>query len=508
MISTVIYQLGNILPFLLTIVFAISILIFDVFAQSDKKRYLGYLTSFMLMTVFYFIIRDFANNDSKQTMLFFDSVVIDRFGLIFISIFIISAILTALFSVDYLEKNGINIGEFYSLMLFSTSGMILLVSSYNLFTIFVAIELLSLPVYAIAGLFRINNKSIEASIKYFILGSVASAIFLYGISLIYGVTGSVNVVEIGRYITTNYTDIADVIETDKILLLGMLLILIGILFKMAVAPFHFWTPDVYEGSPTNVTGFMSVSVKIASFGVFIRIFDKAFNNDVLLYNLTDSLYKYSWINILNAFAIISVIVANLVAMSQRNIKRMLGYSAIAHSGYLLIGVIGYFLNKTQDTYASLFIYFISYTFTSLGAFGVLSIFEVKNTNTVNLEDLNGVGYKKPFVSFAMSVFMFSLAGIPPASGFFAKFYLFKSAFVDSNLKTLVIIALITSIFSVFYYLRVIVYMYMKNSNNEIDESTYKTSFSTDIAVAVSLVFVFLLGILPQYFISIIQRSLM
>jgi len=497
-------QLGMIIPLLLLVVFASSILLIDVFAESEDRSYLGYLTAFFLFVVLVFVAKDFNSNITRT--LFNNNLVIDKFGLIFTGIFIIAGILTSLGSIDYLKKYDIAIGEFYSLIIFAITGMSLMVFSTSLMSIFVALELMSLPIYALSGLFRVNNRSVEASIKYFILGSVASAILLFGMVLLYGATGSVNIVVIGQEITKKYSNITTILSSDPIIVIGMIMLFIGFMFKTATAPFHMWTPDVYEGAPTIVTGFMSVAVKAAAFATFLRVFGLSFNNDSLLHLADGTISKTSWIQVLNILAIMTVITGNLVALNQRNVKRILAYSAVAHAGYLMIGTIGYFLTKDPVTYSALVLYFLSYTFTGMGAFIAISIFEPKDSNKVMLEDLNGAAYKKPFVGAALAIFIFSFAGIPPMSGFFAKFYLFKSAYVNAGLHLPVIIALITSVFSIYYYLRILVHLYMKKDYDDVDVKDYKTTNGSVIALAIAGFFVLYIGIFPDQYITIIKHS--
>jgi NADH-quinone oxidoreductase subunit N len=497
--------LGMIIPIILLIVFAASILLIDVFAESEDKSYLGYLTAFFLFIVLIFVVKDF-NSNVTPINLFSKNLVIDRFGLIFTGMFIVAGILTALGSIDYLKKYDLAIGEFYSLILFAIVGMSLMVFSRTLMSVFVSLELMSLPIYALSGLFRANNRSLEASIKYFILGSVASSILLFGMVLLYGATGSVDILVIAQEITKKYTNVTTVLSSDPIIVIGMIMLFIGFMFKTATAPFHMWTPDVYEGAPTIVTGFMSVAVKAAAFATFLRVFGVSFNNNSLLHLQNGAMSNTSWLQILNVFAVATVIIGNIVALNQRNVKRILAYSAIAHAGYLMIGMVAYFLTKDTTAYSALVLYFVSYTFTGMGAFIAISIFEPKDSNKVMLEDLNGAAYKKPFVAALLAVFIFSFAGIPPMSGFFAKFYLFKSAYVDAGLHIPVIIALIASVLSVYYYLRILVHLYMKKSYDDIDENDYKTTTGSILALVIAGVFVFYIGILPDQYITIIKHS--
>ena len=495
-------QLGSIIPLLLLVIFASSILLIDVFAESKNNRYLGYLTSFLLTIVLFFIYRDFHIIDSVA--LFNNSIIIDKFGMIFSAIFVMSGILTALGSIDYLEKNDIAIGEFYALLMLSISGMILMVSSRNLVLTFVALELLSLPIYVLTGLFRADKRSLEASIKYYIMGSVASAIMLYGVALIYGATGTVDIVKIGVVLDKNYINFPTMLANDPLVFAGMFMILVGFLFKTALMPFHMWTPDVYEGAPSIVTGFMSVAVKATAFAAMLRIFTYAFNIDATLLDAHGKYIPNSWINVLIILSLITIILANLMALVQKEVKRMLSYSALVHAGYLMLGMVAFFISGKSEAYSSFIFYFITYIFAGIGAFIVLGIFE-RDGISVRYDDLNGVAYKKPFVAASMTIFMFSFAAIPLFAGFMGKFYLFRTAYLDAHLQVPVIIALLASVISVYYYLKVSIHMYMKKYDESI-EADYKVSNASNIALTLAVLAVLYFGIFPNGAIELIGKS--
>ncbi len=496
-------QVGAIIPLLLLVGFASTILLIDVFAEStENNRYLGYLTAFFLTIVLVFVLKD-LNSSITTKYLFNNSIIIDGYGLIFTAIFVVSGILTALGSIDYLEKNGIAIGEFYALMLLSISGMALMVYSRNLIVTFVALELLSLPIYVLAGLFRANKRSLEASIKYYIMGSVASAIMLYGVALLYGATGSVDIIKIGVSIDARYHNFSQLLSNDPIIIAGMFMILVGFLFKTALMPFHMWTPDVYEGAPTIVTGFMSVAVKAAAFATMLRIFSYSFNLDALLVN-GGKYISNSWVNLLVILSVVTIIIANIVALVQKEVKRMLSYSAIVHAGYLMLGMSAFFISGKVEAYSSFIFYFVSYIFAGIGAFIVLGILE-RDDRSIRYDDLNGTAYKRPFLGIMMSIFMFSFAAIPVFAGFMGKFYLFRTAYLDANLQIPVIIALLASVISVFYYLKVTIHMYMKNFDESQDDN-YNVSNASKIALTLAAIGVLFFGIFPNSVLVIIEKS--
>ncbi|MBN2695868.1 NADH-quinone oxidoreductase subunit N [bacterium] len=495
------------IPLLILVFSSMIILLVDVFAESSNKRYLAPLTSLFLIFSAISIFWLYKYIPKSGVKILYNMVYVDHFSLVISAMLIIAAIITVWISSDYLERYGIAIGEFYSLLLISLTGMILMVSTTNLFTMFVALELFSIPIYVLAGFFRVYGKSIESSIKYFISGSVASAIMLYGIALFYGVFGTVEFSEIERHIFNHYDSVAQIAKTEPLLILGTLLIMAGFLFKTAMIPFHMWTPDIYEGAPTTVTGFMGFAVKATSFAAFFRVVVSIFNTPSLVYSENGTISPSSWINVIYVLIIITLIVSNLIAMSQRNVKRMLAYSSISHAAYLMIAILTFSLSKTKDSYGSLLFYLLTYLFASIGAFAVLSIFEKNGSNSVTLENLNGASKRSPFLVASMLIFIFSMAGVPPFGGFFGKFYLLKSAFVDGSLSTLVLIAVITSVIGAFYYLRVLVFMFMKDVESDENIETLNVPFLGKLAIALSAIAVVYLGVFPNSLIQFMGETI-
>jgi len=349
------------------------------------------------------------------------------------------AILTVLLSPGYLRANGIERGEHYALLLFSVVGMLGLVSSLELVSMFVALEIMSVALYGLAGFDRARRESQESALKYFVTGSFASAFFLYGVALVYGVTGSTALERVTRSLGTASP------AALPLAVLGAALLLVGFGFKVASVPFHMWTPDVYEGAPTTVTAFMSAGVKAAAFGALLRVFD---------YGLP-SLASH-WQPLVAALAVVTMVVGNLAALAQTSLKRLLAYSSIAHAGYLMSALVA---PPALASEAILF-YLVAYAAVNLGAFGVIAALAREGREPASVADLAGLSERRPALAAALAVFLVSLTGIPVTAGFVGKFYLFNAA-VASGWVVLALVGVITSVVSAYYYLRLVVAMYME-----------------------------------------------
>jgi NADH-quinone oxidoreductase subunit N len=404
-------------------------------------------------------------------------LVADNFALALNVIFALTGILTVLLSVNYLQRTGHDRPEFYMLMMFSLSGMMLMGMANDLILIFLALELLSIPLYIMAGFAWPRPDSEESAMKYFVLGAFSSAIFVYGIALIYGATGTTALPGV----------LAAATDSSLLLLAGAAMVLVGFGFKVAAAPFHMWTPDVYEGAPTVVTAFMSVGAKVGGFAALLRILI------VALPALSDA-----WTTAISVLAALTLIVGNLLAIVQPNIKRMLGYSSIAHAGYILIAVAAAF-NNPDGISAALF-YMFAYTFTNLGAFAVAVALERREGEGVLLDDYRGLAKRYPWIAICMAFFMLSLTGIPPTGGFAAKFFVFRSA-IESGLIWLTLIGVVTSVISGYYYLRVVFLMYMYEGDKEIDLKP-----ALVWAVVITAVATLLLGILPGTWFDLARQA--
>lgn len=398
--------------------------------------------------------------------------------------------LVVLASYSYLEKEKIHHAEYYALALFSCLGMMFLASALDLIVLFIALEVMSIGVYVMVGFRRADVKSNEAGIKYFVLGSAASAILLYGVALVFGATGTMNLHQLATLVH------APEFVPSPLLSLGFVLVIAGFLFKVATVPFHMWMPDVYEGAPTSVTNFMTTGLKAAAFASFIRVFHGFGYSDAVVTTFDKGLHNVLWV-----VAILTMFLGNVVALTQKNIKRMLAYSSIAHSGYILVGLLAG--AKSDYSYSSVIIYLISYVVMNIGAFAIVSILSEKGDRRTNVEDFAGLGFKHPALGFAMAVFMFSMAGVPPTAGFAGKYLMFSSA-VQAGEVPLVILAVLCSAISAYYYLRVIVYMYMREPDREVE---IQISPLTTAVVLVATIGTLQFGLFPSMLIEAAKKAM-
>jgi NADH-quinone oxidoreductase subunit N len=403
---------------------------------------------------------------------FQNTLVLDRFAIFFTAVFLAAAALTILSSVEYVRENGIREGEFYVLVLLSAFGMILMAAANDLIVFFLGLETMSIAVYILTGMWRERAEAAEAAMKYFLIGAFATGFLLYGIALVYGAAGS-----------THLGPIAAVLAHPKggwpiYLSAGVFLLLVGLAFKVAAVPFHFWVPDVYEGAPTPVTAFMAVAVKAAAFAGWARIF---------LHQLAPM--EDEWRLPVKALAILTMTVGNLLAISQSSVKRMLAYSSIAHAGYLLIALVA----GGEAGGQALLFYVLSYTAMTFGAFGVVIAMKEGEKDGDAYGDFAGLGFKRPFLGMAMSLSMLSLAGFPPLAGFVGKFYLFRAAVVSGH-TDLAVIGALNSLLSVVYYLRVIVMMYMEEGGAA--GKSFGRAPGLYLAIAACVIGTIYLGILP------------
>ncbi len=425
---------------------------------------------------------------------FSDLVVIDAYARFWKILLYGVTGLTIVLSIPYLKAEGIHLGEYYGFLLLSLSGMMVMVSGADLLTIYLGTELMSLSLYVLTGLNRAKPRSLEASAKYFVLGSFSSGILLYGISLLYGMAGS-----------TKLTSIADAIETrgtdDPLLLIATILVAVGFGFKLAAVPFHMWTPDVYQGAPTSVTAFMAVASKAASFAAFMRIFVEGLGG-----------LKTDWSLLFLLIAILTLVLGNVVAIVQTNIKRMLAYSSIAHAGYALIGFVaagrGVGASGGTTGLASVMIYLTLYSFMTLGAFAVIGMLRKGGIEGEEIEDFTGLAKRQPLAACLMLVFMVSLAGIPPTAGFIGKFYVFMAA-VEAGLAWLAVIALIFAVVSAYYYMRVVMVMYMREpSPSSIAPPHLSVSPALSFVLACAVAGVILFGLFPNPLVSFALQSVL
>jgi NADH-quinone oxidoreductase subunit N len=404
---------------------------------------------------------------------------VDRFALFFKIVFLGAAALTVLMSIRYLEIEGASPGEYYFLILCATLGMMIMAGGIDLITIFIGLETMAVSFYILAGFIKPNQRSNEAAVKYFLLGAFSLGILLYGMSLMYGLSG-----------TTNLRTMAIAFagqEQDSRLVLAVMLVVAGIGFKIAAVPFHMWAPDVYEGAPTPVTAFLSVGSKAASFAMLLRIFLEGLPS-----------MNADWRLLFEGLAIATMTVGNLAALTQTNLKRMLAYSSIAHAGYLLIGVVA----GTTRGVTAMMIYLLIYAFTQLGAFIIIVIMQRQDVVGDELKDFSGLHARHPFAAFAMLVFMLSLGGIPPTAGFMGKLWLFGAA-IDAGYVWLAVIAVLNSAISLYYYIRIVVFMYVKPQGAG---SEVKTTPSLGFALAVAVIGTIALGVYPRLLFELAEMS--
>lgn len=471
-------NLNVIMPEIILSVLGMALLLVNVFIPSKSKTYLVWLSLIGIAGAGLAAVSGWGFTISS----FSGSVVQDDFGIFFKVIFLVAAGLAVLISDQYMERENCNHGELYPLILFTTVGMMLMAAATDLMTLFLGLELMSVCLYVLAGFNRSNIKSSESGLKYFLLGAFSTGFLLYGMALIYGATG-----------TTRIAKIAEMVPQvggagNAMLLIGLMLMLTGFLFKIAAVPFHMWTPDVYEGAPTPMTAFMSAGPKAAGFAALIRLLIDVF-----------PAMQAEWTDLLWVLAVLTMTVGNFAALRQDNIKRMLAYSSIAHAGYALVGLVA---ANTTGTSGILF-YMLSYAFMNIGAFAVIVLVGKQGEPNGTVMDFAGLGQKRPLLAAAMALFLFSLAGMPPTAGFIGKFYLFSGA-VQEGYIWLAIIGVLNSAASVYYYLRVMVYMYFKPGDQEFDWVT--VSAPVALALVISAAGSLIPGIVPSIILQFAQQA--
>lgn len=394
---------------------------------------------------------------------------LDRLASFSVALIALGSLLACLLSVAYLAELRINHGEYYALLLLATSGMMLLVSATDLIMVFLGIEIMSIPIYVLAGFDRRRLTSNESALKYFVVGSFASALLLYGMALLYGATGH-----------TDFAGIRTAFDpANPLATIGLALVVVGFTFKISSVPFHQWTPDVYEGAPTSVTAYMAVTVKVAAFAALLRFVVEG------LGGAETALPQVLWV-----LAALTLVVGNFVAIVQDNVKRLLAYSSIAHAGYVLIG----FVAGSQEGYAAVLFYLLVYVFMNLGAFGVIVALARRGRDTERIQDFAGLAQRRPALAALMTLFMLSLAGIPGTGGFMAKLLIFKAA-VNEGAIVLTVLGVLTSVVSVYYYLRLPVAMYMREPGAELPRR--ELASGEGLVLALCALVVLLLGIVPN-----------
>ena len=465
------------MPELVIVLTFVIVMVFDLF-KSIRKSILAWVTIIGCAIALWASVEMLhAGVNGSQ---FNGMLAVDRFSMFFNIIFLVSTILVSLISINYLDRGDKRQGEYYVLILLATLGMMLMASGNELIVVFLGLELMSLSLYVLAGYFRSVQVSSEAGMKYLLLGAFASGFFLYGIALIYGGAG-----------TTSIPEIASVLEDggkSPLMLAGMFLLIVGFGFKVALVPFHQWAPDVYEGAPTTIAAFISAGPKAAGFAAFLRIFTSALES-----------LQPEWIVVIVILAVLTMTVGNVVATAQSNIKRMLAYSSVAHAGYVLVALAA----ANRDGISSAMLYLLIYCVMNIGAFAAVILARTEDGENLKISDYAGLGFRKPLLALFLTIMLVSLAGFPPTAGFVGKFYVFRSA-VDAGHIWLVVIAAINTAISAFYYLRVVVVMYMKEPEEELDFHAYPGLLVFTLLLAT--IGVVLIGVLPSYFLGPAQIS--
>ncbi len=482
-------QLGAIAPLAIVVLAGLAVLLLEAFAGGKNRRHLMGFT--VVACAVALVAQWLAFGDvpvGASRAVFSGALDLDRFSSFFGMLFLVNAGLVSLLAPDFLKEHDFEFGEFYALVLFGTAGMMIMAAATDFLSIFIGLETMSLAVYVLTGSWRKSARSSEGAMKYFIVGSFASAVLLYGIALVYGATGTISL----HQIATTAAPMAG----QPIFIIGMLFILAALAFKIAAVPFHMWAPDAYEGAPTPVTAFMAAGVKAAGFAVILRLFGTAFARNELAYGPS------GWAQIFAVIAVATMTLGNLAALRQDNIKRMLAYSSISHAGYLLLGVV-VSASIGAPARAAVLFYLATYLFTTLGAFGTVAWLSSKNDERHQLDGWSGLASRHPAAALAMTVFMLSLAGIPPTGGFFGKFYLFRVVLERSDLTWLVIVAVLNSVVSAYYYLRVITAMYFREVGREPKPIR---SAPMSAALALAALATLGLGLLPGWLLSAAEAS--
>jgi len=473
---------GSIMPLLMLAGTAIIILILDLFLDETKKFINGLvaLLGFVAALVALYIVRDYG------VEAFGGFFIMDKLSIYFNLLFCLVGAITVLLSHNYLKVEGVDRGEYYVLLMMATVGMMLLAGAGNLIMVFLGLETMSIPVYVLAGFRKRRAESAEAALKYFLIGAFAAGFLLYGMALIYAATGSLDIAKIAVAVPTS----------KPLFMVGIGLIIVGLGFKVSAVPFHMWTPDVYQGAPTPITGYMSVGVKAAGFAVLIRLFYVAFSADLVVAD---------WQAVLWVLSIVTMTVGNVVALTQTNLKRMLAYSSIAHAGYLLAALVP----GTKEAYAGILFYLLAYALMNLGVFGCIVLTAWKGFEGDELKDYRGMGWEKPVMGIMLCIFMFSLAGIPPTGGFLGKFYVF-SALIKAKFYWLAVLGILNSVVAVFYYLRVTVIMYMEPKEITVhpdDQSLFARGPLVAGALLACAVLILVIGLWPSYFYGAAMHSM-
>ena len=471
-------NLQAIMPMLIVTLAAMATMLAEAFRRKDERMPIGGLGVIGLIGAI-----AAAGLLWDRNAVGFGVIQADNFALFVTIVVAVIGLFTIMFSSEVIEREGIPAGEYYTLTLFSIVGMMMMASATDLLVVFIALEIMSVAVYVLTGIKRTDAAGTEASFKYFLLGAFSSAFFLYGIAFSYAVSGSTRLDALSTAIAQSAS------APGPMVWLAMGLLLVGFAFKVSAVPFHMWTPDAYEGAPTVVTGFMSTGVKAAAVAAFLRVFLSAFEP-----------LRGDWTQLLTWIAMLTMVVGTVVGVAQTNVKRMLAYSSIAHAGYLLAGIIA----ASAIGKSAVLFYLASYAVANVGAFGVIAFIATRERNTGELTDFTGLWYAKPMLAVLMAVFLLSLGGFPPMAGFIAKWYIFSAA-VNEGFYTLAIVGVLTSVVSVFFYLRIVVMMFMSSNKAELEVPPF--GIVGTLGLALAAIATFYLGILPTRLIDLATQSI-
>lgn len=456
---------------------AMAILVLDLIAPKGSRDWLGYLSILGVFITFATLLRQWG----VMELAFSGQYLSDPFAFFFKVVFLVSTALILLMSIGYLKSERIDKGEFYAMILFATLGMMLMVSAVDLLILYIGLEMMSISIYILAGFLKRERRSSEAALKYLLMGGFSSAILLYGIVMLYGLTGSIGLREIASTLSTDTA-------SNPALIMGMVMLVAGFGFKIAAVPFHMYIPDVYEGAPIPVAALLSAASEVAGLAILLRVFL------VAIPELQDR-----WTMLFYLLSLLTMTIGNVVAIAQSNIKRMLAYSSIAHIGYLLIGLV---VGREMGISATL-LYTLVYALMTLGAFAIVILLCVGEVKGERIDDFTGLAQRSPMAAAAMLIFLLSLAGVPPTAGFVGKFYLFGAA-IERGYVWLAVIAVINSAISVFYYMKVVVAMYMRDLPPQ--GLTLSSSRPLQFAVLVTLVATIAIGIYPGPFLELAKAS--
>jgi NADH-quinone oxidoreductase subunit N len=493
-------------PELIVCVVGVVVMLVDAFARPMQRWITGSLSLLGLgaaaLSAVWLSLSWTGNSQAFNGM-----IVLDELRLGFTLVFLVVSALTILISMVWVEGEKLPAGEFHSLLMFATAGMMFMASAGDLVIVFLGLEILSIATYVMAGFRRTDVRSNESSLKYFILGSLASAFLLYGIALIYGATATAG----GLPGTTNIAEIARRLNESQyppLLFAGAAMMLVGFGFKIATAPFHIWTPDVYEGAPTPVTAFMAAGPKAAGFASFLRVFVFAFPFVLATGNKTVAgEVHHAWLTALVVLAIMTMTVGNVVAIVQNNVKRMLAYSSIAHAGYALVGFIAAGaapdLDRRNAAIASVIFYLLTYALMNLGAFAVVQLISRTGDRRTEVDDYNGIGFQSPILAFSLTLFLLSLLGMPLTAGFIGKIMVFRAA-LDQGYYVLIVIAVLNTAISAYYYLRLIIVMFFRERTTVWSSPPIPASMG--VALVITLAGVLYLGLFPGRVINALQSK--